>query len=163
MPNRSFICARRQHSGALTGYNKRELADKHGVDQVMAWRRTFDCPPPALTEDDSFQRMLTSDERYYHDDGTLMAVPPTESLQDTCVRVQAMWEETVAPALRAGKNVMVVSHGNTLRALVKLVDNVSEKDSFHLDVPTACPIVYELDRELQPTTPPVGFWGRSAR
>ena len=95
------------------------------------------------------------------DDGVLSAsVPSTESLEDTCARVRDMWDDTLAPALRAGKSVLVVSHGNTLRALVKLVDGVSDADSFHLDLPTACPVVYELDAELKPRAVE-GFWGTS--
>lgn len=147
-----------QHSGALTGNNKRALADQHGVDQVMKWRRTYDCPPPQLSADHPVQRVLNLDERYRD---APLAVPQTESLHDTTQRVNACWEEQIVPALKAGKNVLVVSHGNTLRALVKLVDNVSEKDSFHLDLPTACPVVYELNSQLRPVGVPEGFWGKS--
>ena len=112
-----------QHSGMLTGHNKRELADKHGVDQVMKWRRTYDCPPPPLLQDDSFQRAICTDERYRGLD-----VPATESLMLTEARVQEVWNDTIRPALVEGKRVLVVSHGNTLRALVKLVDGVSGAD-----------------------------------
>ncbi len=147
-----------QHPGALTGSNKRELAEEHGVEQVMRWRRNFDSPPPMLAAADPVQKMLQLDERY-RDTGA--DVPEGESLRDTLRRVQELWHDTLAPALRARKNVLVVSHGNTLRALVKLLDDVSEGDSYHLDLPTACPVVYELDSELRPATGPVGFWGDS--
>ena len=150
-----------QHSGALTGYNKRELAEEHGVEQVMAWRRTYDCPPPQMPTDNPLQRFI-ADERYRATDGIITHVPVSESLEMTSARVQSLWEDTLKPALKEGKNVLVVSHGNTLRALVKLVDGVSEEDSFHLDLPTACPVIYELDADLKPYTGiPEGFWGES--
>ena len=119
----------------------------------MAWRRTYDCPPPQIPPDNPLQRFI-ADERYRATDGLLTSVPVTESLEMTSARVQSLWDDTLAPALREGKNVLVVSHGNTLRALVKLVDGVSEDDSFHLDLPTACPVVYELDAELKPAYAP---------
>ena len=147
-----------QHSGALTGNNKAELAKIHGVEQVMAWRRTYDCPPPALPDDDPFQRVILQDDRYR---GSGVIVPKSESLQDTLVRITALWEDTLAPALRSGKNVMVVSHGNSLRALVKLVEGVSDAGSFNLDLPTACPVVYDLGADLKPCSQPLGFWGDS--
>ena len=191
-----------QHSGALTGYNKAELADQHGVEQVMKWRRTYDSPPPSVRNlhahaeatphpyistlltrcshaahtlfrpcilcaptqietDSPFQQSMRADERYRQVDGRGMEVPESESLQDTCARVQRVWDDTLAPALREGKNVLVVSHGNTLRALVKLVDSVSDEGSYHLDLPTACPVVYELDADLKPCSAPQGFWGIS--
>lgn len=147
-----------QHSGFLTGSNKRSLAKQHGVEQVMKWRRTFDSPPPLLPEEHPMQAALQADERYRD---LAKEIPRTESLKDTVERVQACWDDTIAPALRQGKNVLVVSHGNTLRALVKIVDNVSDEDSFHLDLPTACPVVYDLDARLEPVSAPEGFWGAS--
>ena len=104
--------------------------------------------------------MLRADERYRD---TLADVPASESLKDTERRVKACWDDTLAPALRAGKNVLVVSHGNTLRALVKLVDGVSSEDSFHLDLPTACPVVYELNKDLKPAADPIENRGPKAR
>lgn len=145
-----------QHSGQLTGHNKRELAERHGVDQVMKWRRTYDCPPPALPSEDPFHRALCSDERYRY-----VTVPSTESLELTAARVESVWDETIAPALRDGQNVMVVSHGNTLRALCKLIDGVSAADSFHLDLPTACPVVYEFADAALNHREVHGFWGSS--
>ena len=105
--------------------------------------------------------MLAVDERYRATDGSFVSVPSSESLKDTHDRITEFWEDTLAPALRDGKNVLVVSHGNTLRALVKLLDGVSEDESFHLDLPTACPVIYELDKDLKPSAAPEGFWGVS--
>lgn len=148
-----------QHSGWLTGHNKRALAKEHGVEQVMKWRRTYDSAPPPIDDSDPLQQMIRADERYRT---SSHGAPRTESLEDTTARVSEVWEETIAPALCEGKHVLVVSHGNTLRALVKLVDGVSDDDTFHLDLPTACPVVYELDEQLQSATPPQGFWGASS-
>ena len=146
-----------QHSGALTGNNKKLLAEKHGVEQVMKWRRTYDCPPPGLDREHPLYRTM-QDDRYV---SSGVVVPQAESLQMTEARVLRMYEDTLKPALAAGKNVMVVSHGNTLRALVKILDGVSEEDSSSLDLPTACPVVYELDAKLQPLKPH-GVWGDSS-
>jgi 2,3-bisphosphoglycerate-dependent phosphoglycerate mutase len=121
----------------------------------MNWRRKYDGLPPALREEDAFQRAISTDERYRDD-----KVPSTESLQLTEVRVREVWEDTIAPALLEGKNVMVVSHGNTLRAMVKLLDRVDDADSFYLDLPTACPVIYEFDADLEPLDVH-GFWGSS--
>ncbi len=144
-----------QHSGALTGYNKRALAKAQGIEQVMQWRRAYDVPPPPLSEEDPFQRALVQDERYRD---SPIAIPDAESLANTSVRVGSIWEETIAPALRQGQNVMVVAHGNTLRALVKLVDGVSDANACHLDLPSACPLVYDLDAALHPVGMH-GLWG----
>lgn len=147
-----------QHSGFLTGNNKRALAEEHGVEQVMAWRRKYDEPPPPLPADSPLQEMMEKDERYaVHN----MVVPKAECLRDTYARVDAVWTERIRPALLAGKNVMVVSHGNTLRALVKLVDSVSDGDTYHLDLPTAAPVVYPLDANCRPLQT-YGFWGESS-
>ena len=139
-----------QHSGMLTGQNKRDLAKKHGTEQVMAWRRRFGVTPPLLDADNALQRSICADVRYDYlsvaDDG--WAVPSSESLDDVCERLDPLWEEQIAPALRAGRTVMVVSHGNTLRALVKRIDGVPDEDVFHLDVPTATPMLYEFDAAL---------------
>lgn len=147
-----------QHSGRLTGFNKRELADEHGVEQVMRWRRTYDSPPPAIEPDNPLQRSIRTDVRYRR---LGVCVPATESLADTLARVSTFWEEVLKPELLAGRRIIVVSHGNTLRALVKLLDNVDDADSFHLDLPTACPVVYDLDRNLRPMGRQ-GTWGTSS-
>ncbi|KAL1505009.1 hypothetical protein AB1Y20_008772 [Prymnesium parvum] len=146
-----------QHSGFLTGQNKAELAKQYGAEQVMAWRRSFDEPPPAALDTDPLQRTMSEDLRYA---ATNIAVPRCESLKDTLRRVETTWRQTLQPALLEGKDVLVVSHGNALRALVKLVDGVSERDVFHLDVPTAAPIVYELDAQQRPVGAH-GLWGTS--
>lgn len=146
-----------QHSGGLTGFNKRELAEEHGVEQVMKWRRTFDTPPPAIERDSPIQRSIRSDVRYRGG----IAIPMAESLSDTLGRVRSVWEDTLRPALAAGKRVLVVSHGNTLRALVMLLDDVAADDSFHLDLPTACPVVYDLDADCRPVRAH-GTWGTSS-
>ena len=125
----------------------------------MKWRRTYDCPPPALEADNPLQRTIRLDDRYLSSGVT---APAAESLQDVCFRVQELYEDTILPALKEGKNVLVVAHGNTLRGLVKLVDGVSEADSFFLDLPTACPIVYDFDADLNFAHPPRGFWGESS-
>jgi bisphosphoglycerate-dependent phosphoglycerate mutase family 1 len=98
-----------QHSGGLTGYNKRALAQAHGVEQVMRWRRSYDVPPPPLSDDDPFQRAIASDERYRD---CPIEVPDAESLKDTCARVCGFWDEAIAPALASGQNVMVAAHGS---------------------------------------------------
>jgi len=146
-----------QHSGMLTGHNKRDLARTHGVEQVMKWRRSPDCQPPPLAADNPFQKAIVEDERYRD---TTFALPQTESFEMVVERVQDVWDETIAPALRKGRNVMVVSHGNTLRALVALVDSVGKSDTYHLDLPTASPVVYDLDAALQPMRVH-GTWGGS--
>ncbi|KAG8471033.1 hypothetical protein KFE25_009454 [Diacronema lutheri] len=145
-----------QHSGSLTGLNKRELADEHGVEQVMKWRRTYDSPPPPADRLHPIQASILADKRYRSG----VHVPATESLADTLSRVAAVWEDTLRPALAAGKRVLVVSHGNTLRALVKLLDGVAEDETYNLDLPTACPVVYDLDVQLRPIGAH-GFWGTS--
>lgn len=156
LPLHKDVRLNEQHSGFLTGHNKRELAQEYGVDQVMAWRRKYDQPPPPLGDDSPIQRQLLEDERYAGE-----SVPSAESLQETCTRVDEIWTEQIKPSLQAGQNVMVVAHGNTLRALVKLVDGVSEEDTYHLDVPTAAPVVYPLDAACRPVQP-FGFWGESS-
>lgn len=146
-----------QHCGSLTGHNKRELARQYGADQVQAWRRKYDQAPPPIAAHSPLQQMLVRDERYaVH----ATEVPKSECLADTCVRVHGVWEESIKPLLLEGKTVLVVSHGNTLRALVKLLDGVAEEGTFHLDLPTASPVVYSLDAQARPLAP-VGFWGQS--
>ena len=153
VPVRKHIGLNEQHSGFLTGQNKRELAQQFGVDQVMAWRRQYNETPPAISTPSGLQLAISSDVRY---EGT--PVPETESLETVCERVKPIWKDALLPALRAGKTVMVVGHGNTLRALVKLVDGVSGEDSYCLDLPTATPLVYEYDETISHLRAH-GYWG----
>ena len=132
-----------RHYGALQGLNKAETAAKFGEAQVLAWRRSYDTPPPALAADD--ERHEGRDPRYQG-----VAVPRTECLKDTVARVLPYWESAVAPAVRAGRRVLVAAHGNSLRALIKHLDGVSDADIVGLNVPTGVPLVYELDAALRP-------------
>jgi 2,3-bisphosphoglycerate-dependent phosphoglycerate mutase len=131
-----------RHYGALQGLNKAETAAKFGEAQVLAWRRSYDTPPPALEPGDP--RHEASDPRYAG-----VAVPRTECLKDTVARVIPFWDSTIAPAVRAGRRVLVAAHGNSLRALIKHLDGVSDTDIVSLNVPTGVPLVYELDGELR--------------
>ncbi|MBK6799680.1 MAG: 2,3-diphosphoglycerate-dependent phosphoglycerate mutase [Acidobacteria bacterium] len=135
-----------RHYGALQGLNKAETAEKHGIEQTNIWRRSYDIPPPALTVDDP--RHPGKDPRY----ASLKAdeLPLTECLKDTVDRFLPYWHETIAPALRDGRRVLVAAHGNSLRALVKYLDNVSNEDIVGLNIPTGIPLVYELDDDLKP-------------
>ena len=130
--------------GALQGLNKAETAAKHGDEQVLIWRRSYDIPPPAIEEDD--ERHPKHDPRYAGIDN----LPATESLKITLERVQPYWEEQIAPRLRNGENVLITAHGNSLRALVKMLDNVSDEDITSLNIPTGIPLLYELDADLKP-------------
>jgi 2,3-bisphosphoglycerate-dependent phosphoglycerate mutase len=132
-----------RHYGALQGLNKSEMAAKFGEQQVLAWRRSYDTPPPALEPDDP--RSEARDPRYAG-----IAVPRTECLKDTVARVVPYWEQAIAPQVRAGKRVLVAAHGNSLRALVKHLDAVSDIDIIGLNIPTGVPLVYELDDQLKP-------------
>lgn len=135
-----------RHYGALQGLNKSETAKKFGDDQVLAWRRSYDTPPPALDPGDP--RSETADLRYAH----LAAgqVPLTECLKDTVARVLPFWQDTVAPALGRGERVIIVAHGNSIRALVKYLDGISDADIVGLNIPNGIPLVYELDASLKP-------------
>jgi len=135
-----------RHYGALQGLNKAETAAKFGEDQVKIWRRSYDVPPPALTPDD--QRYPGRDRRYQ--DLTPGQLPLTECLADTVERFLPYWHATIAPAVRQGKRVLIVAHGNSLRALVKYLDNVSEEAIVNLNIPTGMPLVYELNDDLTP-------------
>ena len=135
-----------RHYGALQGLNKAETAAKHGDDQVKIWRRSYDMPPPPLAPDD--ERHPARDRRYGNVPRELL--PLTEALKDTVARFLPYWHETIAPAIKAGTRVLIVAHGNSLRALVKYLDNVSERDILELNIPTGIPLVYELDDSLQP-------------
>src|SRR5512134_834601 len=135
-----------RHYGALQGLNKAETAQKFGEDQVLAWRRSYDTPPPALTLDDP--RHPGNDPRY----AALSAaeLPLTECLKDTVARFLPYWHEAIAPAVRSGNRVVIAAHGNSIRALVKYLDDVSEQDIVGLNIPTGIPLVYELDAALKP-------------
>jgi 2,3-bisphosphoglycerate-dependent phosphoglycerate mutase len=132
-----------RHYGALQGLNKAETAAKFGEAQVLAWRRSYDTPPPALDAGDA--RHEGGDPRYAG-----VAVPRTECLKDTVARVIPCWRDSIAPAILAGKRLLVAAHGNSLRALIKHLDGVSDADIVGLNVPTGVPLVYELDAALRP-------------
>jgi 2,3-bisphosphoglycerate-dependent phosphoglycerate mutase len=132
-----------RHYGALQGLNKAETAAKFGEAQVLVWRRSYDTPPPALAPGDA--RHEAGDPRYAG-----VAVPWTECLKDTVARVLPFWESAIAPAVRGGRRVLVAAHGNSLRALIKHLDGVSDADIVGLNVPTGVPLVYELDAALRP-------------
>ena len=133
-----------RHYGALQGLDKAETAAKYGDDQVHIWRRSYDIPPPALESDD--QRHPRFDQRYQG----LQNLPATESLKTTLDRVQPYWEETIKPRLSQGDNVLIAAHGNSLRALVKLLDGISDEEITGLNIPTGIPLVYTLDDDLSP-------------
>ena len=135
-----------RHYGALQGLNKAETAAKFGEAQVKIWRRSYDVPPPALEASD--ERFPGRDPRY-RDLGP-GELPLTECLKDTVARFLPLWHETIAPAIRQGQKVLIAAHGNSLRALVKYLDNVSEADIVELNIPTGMPLVYELDGDLKP-------------
>jgi 2,3-bisphosphoglycerate-dependent phosphoglycerate mutase len=135
-----------RHYGALQGLNKAETAAKHGEAQVKIWRRSYDIPPPPLTPDD--ERWSGRDPRYK--ELAPSEIPASESLKDTVARFLPYWHETIAPAISSGTRVLIAAHGNSLRALVKYLDNVSEADIVGLNIPTGIPLVYELDDQLQP-------------
>ncbi|MDH5196340.1 MAG: 2,3-diphosphoglycerate-dependent phosphoglycerate mutase [Gemmatimonadota bacterium] len=135
-----------RHYGALQGLNKAETAAKHGEAQVKIWRRSYDTPPPALTPDD--ERFPGRDPRY----AAVPAgeLPLTESLKDTVARFLPYWTGTIVPVIQAGKRVLIAAHGNSLRALVKHLDGISEEEIVGLNIPTGVPLVYELDAQFVP-------------
>ncbi len=135
-----------RHYGALQGLNKAETAAKHGDEQVKIWRRSYSVPPPALAADD--ERHPSRDRRYA--DVPKDQLPLTESLKDTVARFVPFWESTIAPQVKKGKRVVIVAHGNSLRALVKHLDGMSEAEILELNIPTGIPLVYELDANLKP-------------
>ena len=135
-----------RHYGALQGLNKSETAAKFGEDQVKIWRRSYDVPPPALTPDD--ERYPGHDPRYQR--LTAQELPLTECLKDTVNRFLPYWHSTIAPAVRDGKRVLIAAHGNSLRALVKYLDDVSEQAIVGMNIPTGMPLVYELADDLKP-------------
>ena len=135
-----------RHYGALQGLNKADMAKQYGDAQVLVWRRSYDTPPPALEATDP--RSERSDIRY----AKLQAeqIPLTECLKDTVARVLPFWNESMAPAIKAGKRVVVAAHGNSIRALIKYLDNISDDDIVGVNIPNGIPLVYELDTELKP-------------
>jgi len=135
-----------RHYGALQGLNKAETAEKFGEAQVKIWRRSYADPPPALTRDDP--RFPGNDRRYA--ELAASELPFTESLKDTVNRFLPYWHQTIAPAVRAGQRVLIAAHGNSLRALVKYLDGISDQEIVELNIPTGVPLVYELDDELRP-------------
>jgi 2,3-bisphosphoglycerate-dependent phosphoglycerate mutase len=135
-----------RHYGALQGLNKAETTVRHGEAQVKIWRRSYDIPPPPLTADDP--RHPARDPRYKS--LSPAELPLTESLKDTVARFLPYWHEAIAPAIASGQKVLIVAHGNSLRALVKYLDQVSDSDIVELNIPTGIPLVYELDHTLKP-------------
>ena len=134
-----------RHYGALQGLNKAQTVEQHGEAQVKVWRRSYDIPPPPLSQDDP--RHPRFDPRYA--DVAPASLPASESLKDTLSRVLPYWESRIVPELRANKNVLIVAHGNSLRALVKMLDMMSESEIVEFNIPTGIPILYELDEQLQ--------------
>ena len=135
-----------RHYGALQGLDKGETAAKYGDEQVLVWRRSYDTPPPALEATDP--RCERGDPRYAGMNP--QDVPLTECLKDTVARVLPYWNDTLAPAIRSGQRVVVAAHGNSIRALVKYLDNISDHDIVELNIPNGIPLVYELDDDLKP-------------
>ena len=138
-----------RHYGALQGLNKAETAEKYGEAQVKIWRRSYDTPPPPLPDNDPAHP--SNDRRYAeipeHE------LPVSETLKDTVARFVPYWESTIAPTIKSGKHVLIAAHGNSLRALVKYLDHVSEKEIVNLNIPTGVPMVYTLNSELRPLKP----------
>jgi 2,3-bisphosphoglycerate-dependent phosphoglycerate mutase len=135
-----------RHYGALQGLNKSETAAKYGEDQVLIWRRSYDVPPPPLEKSD--ERYPGHDPRYQNVPGS--ELPLTECLKDTVDRFLPYWHEVIAPQVKAGRKVIITAHGNSLRALVKYLDHLSEEEVLKLNIPTGVPLVYELDDDLKP-------------
>ncbi|MDD5020896.1 MAG: 2,3-diphosphoglycerate-dependent phosphoglycerate mutase [Endomicrobiaceae bacterium] len=135
-----------RHYGILQGLNKAEMAKQYGEDKVKIWRRSYNIPPEPLTESDP--RYAGNDKRYK--DLNKKDIPLTECLKDTVARVIPFWTSEIVPNIKAGKKIIIAAHGNSLRALIKYLDNVSESDIVNLNVPTAMPLVYELDDNLKP-------------
>ena len=146
IPVRRFWRLNERHYGALQGLKKAETAEKYGADQVRQWRRSYAIRPPALTTDDG--RFPGRDGRYA--DVPEVELPLTESLRDTVRRFLPCWHEQIAPAIRQGRRVIISAHGNSLRALVKYLDNLSDEEIIALEIPTGVPLVYELDQALRP-------------
>jgi 2,3-bisphosphoglycerate-dependent phosphoglycerate mutase len=137
-----------RHYGALQGLNKSETAAKYGEAQVKIWRRSYDIPPPPLEKTDP--RFPGNDPQGRYKDLTAAELPQTECLKDTVARFLPLWHETIAPMVKSGKKVIIAAHGNSLRALVKYLDNIPESEIVELNIPTGIPLVYELDANLKP-------------
>jgi len=135
-----------RHYGALQGLDKVATVEKYGLEQTQIWRRSYDVPPPALTKDDP--RWPGFDPRYA--DLKPEEIPLTECLKDTVARFLPLWHETIAPTVKTGKRVLIVAHGNSLRALIKYLDQISDRDIVGMNIPTGIPLVYELDTDLKP-------------
>jgi 2,3-bisphosphoglycerate-dependent phosphoglycerate mutase len=135
-----------RHYGSLQGLNKAEMAEKFGEAQVKIWRRSYDVPPPSLELDD--ERHPRFDPRYAS--LTPEQLPATESLKITLERVLPYWHSTLTPAIKSGKSIIIAAHGNSIRALVKYLDDISESEITELNIPTGLPLIYELDEELKP-------------
>ena len=146
LPVRNDWRLNERHYGALQGLDKAETARKFGDEQVLIWRRSYDTAPPALATDDP--RWERNDPRYAGLDAG--DVPLTECLKDTVARVMPLWDSTLAPALRSGQRLLLVAHGNSIRALVKMLDGISDDDIVNLNIPNGIPLVYELDDALRP-------------
>lgn len=134
-----------RHYGALQGLDKAETAKKYGEEQVLIWRRSFDTPPPPLTKDD--ERYAGHDPRYRNLDES--QIPLNESLKDTVARTMPFWNEVIIPRLVAGRKMVIVAHGNSLRAIVKNLDGISDQDILGVNIPTGMPLVYEFDKDLK--------------
>ena len=132
-----------RHYGALQGKNKKEIRDEYGDEQFMQWRRSYDTPPPAIESGSEFSQ--DGDARYAGE-----PIPATECLKDVLERMLPYWDETIVPAIRTGKTVMIAAHGNSLRAIVKHLDGISDEDIAELNIPTGIPLLYELDENLKP-------------
>jgi 2,3-bisphosphoglycerate-dependent phosphoglycerate mutase len=148
-----------RHYGALQGLNKQETVDRHGKDQVLVWRRSYDIPPPELDENSEYYP--GNDPMYADVDKSLL--PKTESLKLTEDRFMVEWDADIAPLIKSGKKVIIAAHGNTLRALVKHLDNISTEEIPGLNIPTGVPLVYELDADLKPIKHPDAIFPLSGR
>ena len=135
-----------RHYGALQGLYKSEVAKEYGEDQVKIWRRSYDIPPPMMAEDD------TSHPRFDSKYDGIDELPGSESLKDTLTRVKPYWQDKILPDLLGNKDVLVVAHGNSLRSLVKIIDNISDEEIVNLNIPTGIPLLYEFNENLNPTS-----------
>ncbi|CAE8688407.1 unnamed protein product [Polarella glacialis] len=135
-----------RHYGGLQGLDKKETVKKHGAEQVLVWRRSFDTPPPPIDDDSEYHPKHEAKYAKL----TPAELPTTESLKDTIARVMPFWEEAIVPELKAGKTVFVAAHGNSIRAILKFMEGISDDDITGLEVPTGTPLVYQLDKDLKP-------------